>query len=202
MTLRDERKTPMQGNRVKVAKLGFPVVSWPNPARRPGNSVGSQPKVRGDRAEPHRHQDRVWVEAIHPLLVMPGLDPGTPATAGIRGDHRVKPGDDDGDVWRLGQNNSSPDTYQGTGMQLRAGSECRGVPTRGPERRRETISTTPNRGAEPPRSPTQSSPGLATTVECAPSVPNGAELLCSGAFRGPQASSVLTNAERVNERAI
>jgi hypothetical protein len=27
-------------------------------------------------------------------------DPGTPTTAGIRGDRRVKPGDDDGEVWR------------------------------------------------------------------------------------------------------
>jgi hypothetical protein len=36
------------------------------------------------------------MEAIHLLLVMPGLDPGTATTAGIRGDHRVKPGDDDG----------------------------------------------------------------------------------------------------------
>jgi hypothetical protein len=26
--------------------------------------------------------------------VMPGLDPGTPTTAGIHGDHRIKPGDD------------------------------------------------------------------------------------------------------------
>jgi hypothetical protein len=49
--------------------------------------------------------------AIHTLLVMPGLDPGTPTTAGIRADHRVKPGDDDGEEWRLGRNNSPPDPY-------------------------------------------------------------------------------------------
>jgi hypothetical protein len=29
------------------------------------------------------------------LLIMPGLDPGTAATAGIDRDRRVKPGDDD-----------------------------------------------------------------------------------------------------------
>jgi glycosyltransferase involved in cell wall biosynthesis len=44
-------------------------------------------------------------------LVMPGLDPGTPTTAGIRGDHRVKPGDDVREVCRLGQSNSSLDPY-------------------------------------------------------------------------------------------
>jgi hypothetical protein len=38
----------------------------------------------------HRHPDKVWAELIHPL-VMPGLGPGTPKTAGILGDHRIKP---------------------------------------------------------------------------------------------------------------
>jgi hypothetical protein len=61
--------------------------------------------------KPNRHQDKVRAQAIQPLLVMPGLDPGTPTAAGIRGDHRVKPGDDDAEEWRFGQNNSPPDPY-------------------------------------------------------------------------------------------
>jgi hypothetical protein len=70
------------------------------------------------RAKPQRHQDKPWTQENHPLLVMPGLDPGIPTTDGIRGDHRVKPGDDgerdgdgDGEVWRFGQNNAPPDPY-------------------------------------------------------------------------------------------
>jgi hypothetical protein len=40
-----------------------------------------------------RRQADIWTNFLP--FVMPGLDPGTAATAGVRGDPRIKSGDDE-----------------------------------------------------------------------------------------------------------
>jgi hypothetical protein len=76
----DRAECTRQGNRVKGAKWGFPVVSGLGSARLPGKSLGSPPKVVGGRARPHMHQDK-RLKARN-LLRRNALSPSWPGVSG------------------------------------------------------------------------------------------------------------------------